>query len=104
MPVPSFDRELQWARYLERERILDEQAERQRQRAPEPEPEQQVVYCERASSAEQRWGDGSHATPAIVIVVLVCVILGLTISWWAFWIGLAVSFFVIGVDTAGSGR
>jgi hypothetical protein len=85
----SLRREIEWARYQERRRLLDEQAERQRLREPEPEPEVRIEhYCIDLGS-----------TAVLLVPVLVLVILGLTCGWAVFWIGLGVLCFVLGVAT-----
>lgn len=87
-------REIEWARYQERLRLL-EQAERQRLRAPEPEPED-------GTPMPQGWdtADWPHDTAVLLLPVLVLVIVGLTCGWAAFWIGLAVVCFVFGIGAA----
>lgn len=80
-------------------RRLDDQAERQRRRAPEPGvilPEApRYAHTDEAASAWwfARW-----------IVLPVLVILGMTISWTIYWIGIAATIIAVSVYGARPSR
>ena len=75
--MASLRSQVEWARYQERQRQLDEQAERQRQRAPEPEIE--TYEPPGLSEFDIKLAAGFAMIPLVI--------LGTVWSWWAFWIG-----------------